>query len=187
MGSVVDFDYLEFLVEQEVKIGLAGISKYRVKSGEFLNVRDLRLVDQHFQRSAGPIFFTNPLYSFQGIDTSYSTIKRFYEGHYLHRFNGAIIKKLPLLKKLNLVEVAGGGFLYTRDMVKQNSDPLMSIDKSLFYAEAFFGFEKVIRLWKERLRIGVFVVIADSNRFNYPAQLKFTIESYSNTANKWPY
>lgn len=187
MGSVVDFDFLEFLIEQEVKVGLAGISKYRILSGEFLNIRDLRLVDQRFHRSAGPIFFTNPLYSFQGIDTSYSTIKRFYEGHYLHRFNGAILNKIPLLKKLNIIEVAGGGVLYTRDIVRQNTDPLVSVNKELLYVEAFFGFEKIIRLWKERLRIGLFLVVAESNQFNYPAQLKFTIETYSNTANKWPY
>ncbi|HEY1047246.1 MAG TPA: DUF5686 family protein [Bacteroidia bacterium] len=174
LGSTVDFDYWEFVAEQEVKIGLAGISKYRVVSGEFLNMRDLRLVDYKFQRSAGPYFFTNPLYAFQGIDTSYATFKRFYEGHYFHRFNGALINKIPLLKKLNIIEVAGVGMLYTHE-------------RNLRYVEAFVGFEKIIRLWKERIKLGFFVVMGDSNRFNYPTQFKFTIETYNNVTNKWPY
>lgn len=173
-GSDVDFDYLEFVAEQELKLGLAGISKYRVVSGEFLNQKRLEIVDFKFQRAAGPIFFTNPLYAFQGIDTSYATFKRFYEAHYLHRFNGSLINKVPFLKKLNIIEVAGAGLLYTNE-------------RDLRYAELFFGIEKVVRIWKERIRVGLFVVMADSNRFNYPTQFKLTIETYNSTSNKWPY
>lgn len=174
LTSVVDFDYLEFQIEQELKVGLAGISKYRLVSGEFLNTKDLRLVDYKFQRYTGPIFFSNPLYNYQGIDSSYATFNRFYEGHYLHRFNGALINKVPLLKKLNIIEVAGGGILFTKE-------------RNLRYIEAFVGIEKVIRLWKERFRIGLFVVSGTSNQFSYPTQLKFTIETYDKVKNKWPY
>lgn len=174
LGSVVDFDYLEFGLEQDVKVGLVGNSKFRVVSGEFLTSKDLRIVDFKFQRRAGPIFFSNPLYSFQGIDTSYSTLKRFYEAHYFHRFNGAIINKIPILKKLNIIEVAGGGFLYTHE-------------RNLTYFEGFVGIEKVIRLWNERIKIGVFVVGAKSNLYNYLPQFKFTIETYDKVTNKWPY
>ncbi|MCC6818799.1 MAG: carboxypeptidase-like regulatory domain-containing protein [Bacteroidia bacterium] len=174
MKSVVDFDYWELRAEQEVKIGLAGISKYRVVSGEFINTRRLEIVDYKFQRSTGPVFFANPLYSFQGLDTSFATFKRFFEGHYLHRFNGALINKIPLLKRMNIIEVAGVG-------------ALMTSERNLRYGEVFFGIEKVLRLWKERIRVGLFVVMAQSNSFTYPTQLKFTIESYNNTTNKWPY
>ena len=174
LGSVVNFDYMELRAEQEVKIGLAGISKYRVVSGEFLNTKRLEIVDFKFQRSMGPVFFSNPLYTFQGLDSSFATFKRFYEGHYFHRFNGALINKIPILKKLNIIEVAGVGMLATTE-------------RKLRYGEVFFGVEKVIRVWKERLKIGLFVVMADSNLFNYPTQFKFTIESYDNTTNKWPY
>jgi hypothetical protein len=174
LGSVVDFDYLEFGLDQDLKVGLLGNSKYRIVSGEFLSSRDLRIVDFKFQRRAGPIFFSNPMFSFQGIDSTYSTIKRFYEAHYLHRFNGAIINKIPILKKLNIIEVAGGGFLYTHE-------------RNFTYVEAFVGIEKVIRLWNERFKIGVFVVGAKSNLYNYLPQFKFTVETYDKVRNKWPY
>jgi len=174
LGSTIDFDYLEFVVEQELKVGLAGISKYRLVSGEFLNTKDLRLVDFKYQRRAGPIFFSNPLYSFQGIDSTYSTIKRFYEAHYFHRFNGALINKIPFLKKLNLIECAGAGLLYTHE-------------RKMKYVEAFVGFEKVIRLWKDRIKVGLFYVVSQSNISAFTPQLKFTIETYDKVKNRWTY
>ncbi len=173
-GSVVDFDYLEFGIEHDLKVGLLGNTKYRFVSGEFLQSRDLRIVDYKFQRRAGPVFFTNPLFSFQGIDSTYNTLQRFYEFHYLHRFNGALINKVPLLKKLNIIEVAGAGFLYTKE-------------RNFKYVEAFVGIEKVIRFWNERFKLGVFLVAAQSNLYSYRPQLKFTIEAYDKVRNKWPY
>jgi len=172
--STINFDYLEFGVEQELKVGLLGNSKYRITSGEFINTKDLRIIDYKFQRSIGPIFFSNPLYSFQGLDSSFSVRKRYLEAHYFHRFNGSIINKIPIIKKLNLIEVVGGGFLYTQE-------------RNLKYVEVFVGFEKIIRVLKERIKIGIFVVGAQSNLFQYQPQLKFTIEVYDKVANQWPY
>jgi hypothetical protein len=174
IGSVIDFDYLEFVAEQELKIGLAGVSKYRVVSGEFLNARDLRLVDYKFQRAIGPGFFANPLYSFQSLDSSFYTLKRFYEAHYLHRFNGALINKIPILKKVNISECIGGGFLVTKE-------------RNLKFFEAYVGIEKVIRLWRERIRVGVFYVANINNQFAVQPQFKFTIEVYDKINNRWPY
>jgi hypothetical protein len=174
LGSTVDFDYLEYGIDQEFKIGLAGLSKYRILSGKFLNTNDLRLVDYKFQRRAGPIFFSNPLYSFQGIDSTYSTIRRFYEAHYFHRFNGALLNKIPLLKKLNLIECAGGGLLYT-------------YERNMKYAEVFIGLEKIVRIWKERVKVGFFYVVAESNISTIQPQFKFTIEVYDKVRNKWSF
>ncbi len=174
LGSTINFNYLEFQAEQEFKLGLAGISRYRIVSGEFLSHQDLRLIDYKFQRRAGPIFFSNPLYSFQGIDSTYSTIKRFYEAHYFHRFNGAILNKIPFIKKLNLVECAGGGLLYTKE-------------RNMKYAEVFVGLEKVVKIWKDRFKIGLFYVAAASNHYSYAPQFKFTIEGYDSRTNKFNY
>ena len=174
LGSIINFDYLEYVVEQELKIGLAGVSKYRVLSGSFINAKTLRLIDYKFQRAIGPYFFANPLYSFQSIDSSFATLKRFYEGHYLHRFNGALINKIPVLKKLNISECVGGGFLMTQE-------------RNLKFFEAYVGIEKVIRLWRERIRIGVFYVANINNVYNRAPQLNFTREVYDKINNRGPY
>ncbi|MEN9346120.1 MAG: hypothetical protein RLZZ60_1589, partial [Bacteroidota bacterium] len=47
--------------------------------------------------------------------------------------------------------------------------------------------EKVIRLWKERIRIGLFYVANFNNQFSYQPQFKFTIETYDKVKNTWPY
>ncbi len=173
-GSVIDFDYLEFDIAQELKLGLVGVSKYKITTGEFLTHKNLKPIDFKYQLRAGPILFFNPLYSFQGIDTSYSTIKRFYEAHYFHRFNGAILNKIPWLKKVKLIECVGGGLLYTKD-------------RNFKYAEVFVGVEKVIRIWKERIRIGAFYTAGVSNYYTYQPQFKFSIDIYDAFSNQWSY
>ena len=174
LESSIQFNYLEYGLGQELKLGTAGVSKYRILSGAFVNAKSLQYVDYKFQRAIGPIFFANPLYAFQSLDSSFYTMKRFVEGHYLHRFNGALINKIPLVKKLNIIECVGGGCLFTQE-------------RQLKFFEAYAGFEKVIRLWKERIRIGLFYVANINNQYSYQPQFKFTIETYDKVKNKWPY
>lgn len=170
--SVVNFDYVEFGVTQRLKLGLAGISDYTVFTGSFYNIKDLRLVDYKFMRRGDPILFSNPTKSFQSLDSTFPAFKRFYEGHYLHHFNGAILNKIPLLKKLNLLEVGGGGFLYLPE-------------RNLKYFEAFVGVEKILRFWTERFKLGVYVVGSVANQYNNPIQIKIGIEQFNKRRNSW--
>ncbi|HMF70474.1 MAG TPA: DUF5686 and carboxypeptidase regulatory-like domain-containing protein [Flavitalea sp.] len=172
MGSVVNFDYLEFGLYQQLKLGLAGISNYSLFSGSFYNTKDLRLVDYKFMRRGDPILFSNPTASFQSLDSTFPAFRRFYEGHYLHHFNGAILNKIPVLKKLNLMEVAGGGILYLPE-------------RNLKYIEGFVGVEKVLRFWTEKFKLGVYVVGSVANQFNNPIQIKIGIEHFDKRKNSW--
>ncbi|HEY8893223.1 MAG TPA: DUF5686 and carboxypeptidase regulatory-like domain-containing protein [Niastella sp.] len=174
-GSKVNFDYLEFGLEQEIKLGLAGISNYSVRTGSFFNTKDLRLVDYKWQRQGDPVLFMNPNEAFQALDSTFAVFKRFYQGHYMHEFNGAIINKIPILKKLQLREVAGGGFLYAPE-------------RSLTYAEAWAGIERVFK-WPfntlSKFKLGVYVVGSAANKFNNPVQFKIGITSWDIRTNKW--
>jgi hypothetical protein len=49
--------------------------------------------------------------AFQALDPAFPVFRRFYEAHYIHDFNGFIFNTIPLLKKLQLREVAGASFL----------------------------------------------------------------------------
>ncbi len=172
LNSVIDFNYLEFGISQKLKLGLAGESNYSFISGSFLSKKDLRLVDYKFMRQGDPWLFLNPTRSFQALDSSFSVFKRFYEGHYLHQFHGAILNKIPLLKKLNLLEIAGGGLLYVPE-------------RNLKYAELFFGVEKILRFWRERYKIGGYVVGSVANNFKNPVQFKISIERFNRKRNSW--
>lgn len=172
LNSAIDFDYLEYGISQKLKMGLAGEANYSFISGKFISKKDLRLVDYKFLRQGDPFLFSNPTKSFQALDSSFPVFNRFYEGHYLHQFHGAILNKIPLLKKLNLLEVAGGGVLYAPE-------------RNLKYAEAFFGVEKIIRFWRERYKIGTYVVGSVANQFKNPVQFKISIEKFDRKKNSW--
>ena len=173
--SKVDFDYLEFGIQQTIKLGLTGISSYTLKTGNFLNRTDLRLVDYKFQRRGDPLLFLNPNEAFQSLDSTFPVFRRFYELHYLHEFNGAILNKIPFLKKLGLREIAGAGFL---------SAP----ERNLRYAEVFTGVERVFRApfnIPQKFKLGVYVVGSAANQFKNPVQFKVGITTWDKRKNRW--
>lgn len=170
--SEINFDYLEFGFFQKLKLGLAGISQYQVFSGEFVTHKDLKYIDYKFISRGNPFFFNNPLRSFQAMDSTFPIFKRFYEGHYLHHFNGAIINKIPILKKLNILEVAGGGILFVPE-------------RKLNYIEGYIGIEKIIRIWRERFKIGFYAVGSLANKYNNPYQFKIGLDQFNKRTNSW--
>ena len=170
--SDIDYDYLEFGLFQKLKLGLAGISNYQISSGEFLSQKRLKAVDYKYISRGNPYLFNNPLLSFQALDSTFPIFRRFYEGHYIHHFNGSILNKIPLIKKLKLLEVAGGGVLY---IPKSN----------LKYAEAFVGIEKIIPLFREKFKLGAYYVVSAANKANNPMQLKFGFDIFDKRKNSW--
>ncbi|MEP6949823.1 MAG: DUF5686 and carboxypeptidase regulatory-like domain-containing protein [Ginsengibacter sp.] len=175
MNSQVNFDYLEMGMRQSIKLGLLGVSSYTILTGSFLNTKDLRLVDYKFERRGDPIFFLNPAAAFQSLDSTFPVFKRFYEGHYLHEFNGAILNKIPLFKKLQLREIAGAGFL-------------VAPERNLRYAEIFTGIERVFKApfnLPTKFKLGVYGVSAVANRFSNPIQFKIGITTWDRAKGKW--
>jgi Family of unknown function (DUF5686)/CarboxypepD_reg-like domain len=175
LKSVIDFDYLEFGIRQSTKLGVMGTSSYSVKTGSFLSQRDLRLVDYKFQRQGDPLFFMNPSEAFQSLDSSFATFDRFYEGHYVHEFNGALLNKIPFFKKIGLREIAGAGFLIAKE-------------RNLRYAEVFTGVERVFKVPFNQLgkfKLGVYVVGSVANQFRNPVQFKIGITTWDRRKGKW--
>ena len=175
MKSAVDFDYLEFGLKQSVKLGTIGTSSYTVKTGSFLSRKDLRLVDYKFQRRGDPVFFLNPSEAFQSLDSTFPVFKRFYEGHYLHEFNGALLNKIPVFKKIGLREVAGAGFL-------------LADERNLRYAELFTGIERAFKYpfnLLGKFKLGVYVVGSVANQFKNPVQFKVGITTWDKKRGKW--
>jgi len=173
--SKVDFDYLEYGLEQQINGGLIGITKYSVKTGKFSNQRDLRLIDYKFLRRGDPLYFSNPNKSFQGLDSTFPVFNRFWEGHFLHEFNGFFLNKIPLLKKLKLREVGGMGFLLARE-------------RDLRYAEAFVGAERAFESPfnpLDKFKIGFFVVGSVANQFSNPVRFKISFTTWDKRRNKW--
>jgi hypothetical protein len=175
MQSKINFDYLEFGIQQTVKLGVMGTSSYTVRTGSFLNKKDLRLVDYKYQRRGDPLLFLNPNEAFQSLDSTFPVFHRFYEGHYLHEFNGALLNKIPFFKKIGLREVAGAGFLLAKE-------------RNLRYAEVFTGVERVFKYPFNQLgkfKLGVYVVGSAANQFRNPVQFKIGITTWDRKKGKW--
>ena len=113
------------------------------------------------------------MYTFQLLDSTYPTFRRYFEGHYVHRFNGSLLNKLPFLKPLELRETAGGGFL-------------VSQERNMRYVEGFAGLEKVVRVWRERFKIGFYYTAAASNQWSgIRTAWKVGFAVYNRVSNEW--
>lgn len=146
-GSDVDFDYLSFGVRQQIQLKSAGTLSYHIKSGEFLSSKKLYDADKKYLRRSDPIWFSNPMYSFQKLDTLIPTIKRIMEVHVLYHDNGALLYKIPFLKKTRIGLVAGAGFAYIQEA-------------KWWHGEVLGGLERNFKLSRRLLRIGAYYVFS---------------------------
>jgi len=173
--SKIDFDYLEFGMEQKINFGVAGVTNYTIKTGDYLNQKGLRIIDYQFQRKGDPLLFLNPNRAFQSLDSTFALFNRFYQGNLVHEFNGALINKIPFFKKLKLQEIAGTGFLIAKE-------------RNLVYTEFFAGLERVFK-WPpnplSRFKLGVYVVSSFANTFRNPVQFKIGLTTWDRFKNRW--
>ncbi|HEX7844856.1 MAG TPA: DUF5686 and carboxypeptidase regulatory-like domain-containing protein [Chitinophagaceae bacterium] len=175
LDSDIDFDYLEFGIQQKIKMGPLGALTYTVKTGDFPNKKDLRLVDYQYQRKGDPLFFQMPHKVFQALDSTFPVFNRYYQGNFVQEFNGSLISKIPFMSKLKLQEIAGTGFL-------------IAPERDLRYGEVFAGIEKVFNSPinpLSKLKIGIYVVASVANKFNNPVQFKIGITSWDRFKNRW--
>jgi hypothetical protein len=175
LGSDIRFDYLEAALEQEVVLGPLGNTIYRAQVGQFVNTDDLRFIDWKQFRESDPILYSNPLNTFQSLDTSLTTTNLHFEMHFIHHFNGAIINNIPLLKKTNIRTVVGGGALWLQD-------------GNYRHQEVFAGIERVFKVSaRRRLRIGLFGVLADANDRKPDTAFKISFDLIDVWKRDWSY
>lgn len=173
--SDIDFDYIETSVEQNLLLGTLGSSKYTLQLGKFVNTKDLRYVDLKRFRQSDPILYSDPLLSFQLLDTSLIATDWYFEAHYIHHFNGAMINNIPLIKKTKIRTVAGAGAMW----IKENG---------YFHQELFGGLERVFKLGaRRRLRIGVYAIASQSNFASAKADFKISFDLIDTWKRDWSY
>ncbi len=133
-GSDVDYDKWSLDVSDDANLKLAGLIKYKLIVGGFLNNNSVYVQDyQHFYGNVSHVAkeyvqtFQLPSY-YQFSNTS----SFFTELHFEHHLNGLITNKIPGLKKLNWNLVYGTNALYVNSNTK--------------YAEAFAGLENIFKL-----------------------------------------
>lgn len=134
LNTTADYDLLIGSVSDQIKLGLFGNFGYRIRGGGFLETKKLYFMDFKYFLGNQTIFNTNDyLSSFRLLPYyTYSADKWFAEAHGEHHFNGFLISKIPLVRKLKVQEVVGGHFLAS--------------NKLDYYYEVNFGLEKIFKI-----------------------------------------
>jgi hypothetical protein len=174
-SSAIDFDYLEANIQHEMILGAFGTSKYRAAVGTFVNDEELKFIDLKRFRQSDPYWYSNPLHSFQSLDTAIATSKPFFEFHYIHHFNGALSNSIPLIRKTNIHFVAGGGLMYIQE-------------NNFRHEELFAGIERVFKLGaRRRLRVGLYGVVSNGNYTATDAAYKISFDVIDTWQKDWSF
>jgi hypothetical protein len=112
-----NFDQVKIRVRQGFNVADKGRFDYNIKAGKFFNGDDISFVDyQHFNGNQTQIGSGSYLNVFNNLPYyAASTNDSYLEMHAEHDFNGFLLGKVPLLKKLNFNLVVGAHALATPD------------------------------------------------------------------------
>ena len=175
LKSEIDYDLLELGVEHDVTLGVLGTSKYNATLGTFVNTKDVRFIDLKRFNQSNRIWVEDPLTNFNLLDTLLTTSSTYFEAHYVHHFNGALVNNIPLIKKLRVQAVAGGGFLWVNDT-------------KVRHEEIFAGLERTFKLGaRRRLRLGLYGVVGNSSITKPDAGFRFYIDIIDTWAKDWSF
>ncbi|WP_033961901.1 DUF5686 and carboxypeptidase regulatory-like domain-containing protein [Psychroserpens jangbogonensis] len=121
LGATVDdynFDQVKARIYQSFNVSNKGRFSYNIRAGKFFNGDDISFVDfQHFNGNQIHVSqkgnYTDVFNNLGYYDLS--TNDSYLEMHAEHDFNGFILSRIPLLKKLNFNLVVGAHALSTPD------------------------------------------------------------------------
>lgn len=173
-GATNRFSYGSFAVDQTINLGTIGTSEYRVHIGKFFDTTAMSVMDYAYQRGGDNWWFSPPMYTFQLIPKTFPTIDWYFQGHYVHQFNGFLTGRLPGFKQAGIKTMGGGGILYAPE-------------HNFEYSELFFGANRIFKIGRERMRLGLYYVVAQSNDFGLRSGFKFSFEFYNEDKNTWSF
>lgn len=113
--SNYNFDQIKIRVRQSLNLAEKGRFQYNLRAGKFFNADNIAFVDyQHFNGNQTHIGSGSYLNVFNNLPYyTASTNDSYLEMHAEHDFNGFILGRIPLLKKLNFNLVVGAHALAT--------------------------------------------------------------------------
>ncbi len=173
-GTQSNFDFVEFRVDDNIKLNTLGNTDLKFVSGIFLQKKDLRLIENKFFRTSDQFFFSNPTNSLQLLDTALNTANSYFQFNFIHHFNGFFLNKIWLINKLKLEETIGGS-------------SLIIPDAKFAQVEFYVGLERKFRIRKEVFKIGVYAVTSDNTFDKANLNFKIGFNFYNAFSDKWDY
>ena len=161
LGSDVSFTKYEMLIEDMLRFGKVGTSFYRLGSGGFLNdASTVRFIEHKWFRGGDYFLFTNPLYTYQTLDSTFASPSVYGTGSFMHHFDGWFLNKIPVLRKLKLGTAIGAAFLAVPN-------------ENVYHLESFVGLERKVKLWDTPTRFVAQAYNIFQNALGYPIILLY--------------
>jgi hypothetical protein len=136
-GSDVNFDYASVGLSGKFNLKILGHSKWTMAGGKFFNNNSMSFMDYHHFAGDKTFFSFLGSNSFELLDYyKYSTKGQYIACHFEHNFGGFILNKFPLLRKLNLGEIAGIHYL-TANTLPQYVELYAGIEKFRIFRFSF--------------------------------------------------
>jgi hypothetical protein len=159
--SSADFDLLTLNIYDNINLGLIGVFKYNMKGGYYVRLKKIYYMDyKHFSGNQTIIANTDYLNSFKLLPYYGLSTKNWYaEFHTEHHFNGFIVNKIPLAKKLYIQEVVG-----FKALVNDRVDRYFEVNFALKNILRFVRLDYVMS-FKENNQLGKGFLIGFSNEF----------------------
>lgn len=147
-SSSADFDLVGAQVRDEINCGLFGDLNFNVRAGWYTRLNRIYYTDyRHFNGNQTFISNNDHLNSFKLLPYYSLSTKNWYaELHSEHHFNGFIINKIPLVKKLFIQEVVGFHALVN--------------DRTSHYFELSFGLKNIFKF----IRVDYVLSFKENNR-----------------------
>ena len=174
LNSKINYQKLLLGVDNSFKTGLIGTTKIKMWFGKYLTSHNIELPNYTFFRGTDNYFFSHPLYTFQLLGETHSSLNNYLSINFIHHFHGAIIKKIPFLKKSKLEAVTGGGSLFIKD-------------NNLKHSELYNGLEIPFKIGETQLKFGGYYTVAHSNYSNLSSMVKFGLNVFNPFTNMWAF
>jgi hypothetical protein len=171
-NSEVNFNYMELKLSDEIHFGNFGDSRWKVIGGIFTKTEDLRIIEHKYFKAADVGFFSNPLNTHQTLDTLLNTGSAYCQAFYLHHFNGVLLNKIPLIRKLKFEGIAG-------------TSMLLIPDQDFLLSEFYFGVERKFRIRNQYLKYGIYYVIGSNTKSSAFFKFKIGFDWLNTFTNKW--
>ena len=147
-AAETDFIFQSLGIQHQFRWGNIGLSQFDISGGHFLRNRNVPFIDyRHFD--GVQIFFLQPSTSrsarIKQFSTlpyySYSTTDAYFELHYEHNFDGALLSNNNFLRRYKIHSLAGFNSLHLLN------------EKA--FIEVFFGFDNIFKILRVELAGGL--------------------------------
>lgn len=183
LGSDFDYNKVSLNITNDLKMGFFGTSSISLTGEYIFETLPYPLLKAHIGNESN--FYTSAAYNLMNFSEFASD--RYVELRYLHRFQGFILNRIPLMKKLKWRLIASADVLYGR-LSEANRNILSPIDQEgnptepigFFddrpYVEVGYGVENVFKvLWIEFFHRLTYLDKPDVNKFGVKISFQFIL------------